>query len=336
MGWGEQVLRQLDGKPFYERARRRDPVLDAAIRDAVSACTGQATGNKYHAVQTEVDGIRFDSKAEAARWSELRLAERAGAITQLERQVKLLLPTGITWRIDFTYVEDGMQVYEDVKGKITSDYRIKRDMLTWQIRMGDRPGIYREVKRSGAQGMENQRIPGGRLMEYTGICIECGGRKGAEVAQAADAAECNLLATDKCRHRRPGIFVERYGVCTYCGQVNVVQWYEDAPAEECNERATEMCTCPEAARAADIRQQVERGRDMVIQLFGEVAEERDLRPAKYKAFAHLMDVVEVVAAGEIAEATVRLSPRTTAKIKMTANRQIKVERTDTTKYSLED
>ena len=61
------MLRQLDGKPFYERARRRDPVLDAAIRDAVSACTGQATGNKYHAVQTEVDGIRFDSKAEAAR-----------------------------------------------------------------------------------------------------------------------------------------------------------------------------------------------------------------------------------------------------------------------------
>lgn len=152
MGWGEQVLRQLDGKPFYERARRRDPVLDAAIRDAVSACTGQATGNKYHAVQTEVDGIRFDSKAEAARWSELRLAERAGAITQLERQVKLLLPTGITWRIDFTYVEGGVQVYEDVKGKITSDYRIKRNMLTWQIRMGDRPGIYREVKRSGARG----------------------------------------------------------------------------------------------------------------------------------------------------------------------------------------
>lgn len=25
--------------------------------------------------------------------------------------------------------------------------------------------------------MENQRIPGGRLMEYTGICIECGAEK---------------------------------------------------------------------------------------------------------------------------------------------------------------
>lgn len=173
-------------------------------------------------------------------------------------------------------------------------------------------------------------------MEYTGICIACGAEKALRWPKPLTQAECNLLATDKCRHRRPGIFVERYGVCTYCGQVNVVQWYEDAPAEECNERATEMCKCPEAARAADIRQQVERGRDMVIQLFGEVAEERDLRPAKYKAFAHLMDVVEVVAAGEIAEATVRLSPRTTAKIKMTANRQIKVERVDTTKYSLED
>ena len=108
--------------------------------------------SKYHAVQTEVDGIRFDSKAEAARWSERRLAERAGAITQLERQVKLLLPTGITWRIDFTYVEGGVQVYEDVKGKITSDYRIKRNMLTGQTRMGDRPGRDREVKLSGARG----------------------------------------------------------------------------------------------------------------------------------------------------------------------------------------
>lgn len=173
-------------------------------------------------------------------------------------------------------------------------------------------------------------------MEYTGICITCGAEKALRWPKPLTQAECNLLATDKCRHRRPGIFVERYGVCTYCGQVNVVQWYEDAPAEECNERATEVCKCPDAIRAADIRQQVERGRDMVIQLFGEVAEERDLRPAKYKAFAHLMDVVEVVAAGEIAEATVRLSHRTTAKIKMTTNRQIKVERVDTTKYSLEE
>lgn len=95
-------------------------------------------------------------------------------------------------------------------------------------------------------------------MEYTGICIECGAEKALKWPKPLTQAECNLLATDKCRHRRPGIFVERYGVCTYCGQVNVVQWYEDAPAEECNERATEMCTCPEAARAADIRQQVER------------------------------------------------------------------------------
>lgn len=173
-------------------------------------------------------------------------------------------------------------------------------------------------------------------MEYTGICITCGKEKTLRWPKPLTQTECNLLATDKCRHCRPATFLERYGVCAYCGQVNVIMWYERASTEECNEQATEVCKCPEAVRAADIRQRVDQARDMVTQLFGEEAEVRGLRPAKYKAFAHLMDVVEVVAAGEIEEATVRLSQRTTAKIKMTSNRQIKVERVDTTKYSLEE
>ena len=44
--------------------------------------------SKYGAQPTTVDGVRFASKAEAARWQELRLLERAGRIESLRRQVR--------------------------------------------------------------------------------------------------------------------------------------------------------------------------------------------------------------------------------------------------------
>ena len=40
--------------------------------------------SKYRAVKTEVDGITFDSKREAARYMELMLMQRAGEIKRLE------------------------------------------------------------------------------------------------------------------------------------------------------------------------------------------------------------------------------------------------------------
>jgi hypothetical protein len=36
--------------------------------------------SKFHAKRTQVDGIWFDSKAEAGRYGELKLLERAGEI----------------------------------------------------------------------------------------------------------------------------------------------------------------------------------------------------------------------------------------------------------------
>lgn len=46
--------------------------------------------NKYKAVKTTVDGIKFDSKAEARRYTQLKLLERAGQIQpDIILQVKL-------------------------------------------------------------------------------------------------------------------------------------------------------------------------------------------------------------------------------------------------------
>ena len=40
----------------------------------------RTTQSKYHAVPTTIDNIRFASKAEARRYRELRLLEKAGEI----------------------------------------------------------------------------------------------------------------------------------------------------------------------------------------------------------------------------------------------------------------
>lgn len=78
----------------------------------------------------------FDSQKEARRWSELRLLERAGQISDLSRQVRLPLRVNdqlvCTFIPDFTYTEDGRQVVEDVKSPITRKlpaYRIKVKLL---------------------------------------------------------------------------------------------------------------------------------------------------------------------------------------------------------------
>jgi hypothetical protein len=92
--------------------------------------------NKYGAKKTVVDGIKFDSKKEAARWGYLQLLLRAGEITDLERQVKveligqqgpLLTRTGRKMKLtfDFSYMEDGVRIYEDAKGFPTRDYEVR-------------------------------------------------------------------------------------------------------------------------------------------------------------------------------------------------------------------
>ena len=96
--------------------------------------------SKYNNNKTIVDGIRFDSEAEANRWCELKLLQRAGKIAGLDRQVKYELipeyrepdrigPKGgrkkgkiisskKVYIADFVYYDSstGELVVEDVKG----------------------------------------------------------------------------------------------------------------------------------------------------------------------------------------------------------------------------
>ena len=110
------------------------------------------SGNKYGSKKVEVNGIVFDSKKEAKRYQELLLLEKAGAIQNLQRQVKYvlipaqreftneiytkghfkqgkLLERECSYIADFVYIENGKIVCEDTKGFRTKDYIIKRKLM---------------------------------------------------------------------------------------------------------------------------------------------------------------------------------------------------------------
>lgn len=96
--------------------------------------------SKMRNVKTVVDGIKFDSRAEANRYCELKLLMRAGEVTDIVLQPRYLLQEafekdGVRYRkmeyvADFlvTYA-DGRQEIEDVKGHKTRTYRDKRKLF---------------------------------------------------------------------------------------------------------------------------------------------------------------------------------------------------------------
>lgn len=88
---------------------------------------------KYRNVPTVVDGIRFDSKREAARWSELKLLEKAGKIEDLQRQARYELRVNgaliCHYNADFIYIENGQRIVEDAKGVRTREYKLKKKLM---------------------------------------------------------------------------------------------------------------------------------------------------------------------------------------------------------------
>jgi hypothetical protein len=108
--------------------------------------------NKYGARKVKApDGQVFDSQKEYHRYFELKLLERAGKISDLQRQVKfVLIPSQkdrsgkviereCSYNADFSYfdIDLGEKVVEDVKGyrdPASAGYAkfvIKRKLMLW-------------------------------------------------------------------------------------------------------------------------------------------------------------------------------------------------------------
>jgi hypothetical protein len=116
--------------------------------------------SKYHSRKITRDGVTFDSVREYRRFCELRLLEKAGEITNLQRQVTFpLIPTQreepcevyqrgknkgmpkqgkliekeVNYIADFVYTDaaTGETIVEDAKGVKTKDYILKRKMMLY-------------------------------------------------------------------------------------------------------------------------------------------------------------------------------------------------------------
>ena len=111
---------------------------------------------KYYNIKTKTtDGLVFDSHREALRWEHLLLLQKAGEISDLQRQVNYeLLPNQyetyerfgkdgkrlkdgtrlverkVEYIADFVYTtRSGETIVEDAKGIKTKDYIIKRKLM---------------------------------------------------------------------------------------------------------------------------------------------------------------------------------------------------------------
>lgn len=100
--------------------------------------------SKYNNRKIIIDNIKFDSEMEGNRYLQLKLLERANKITNLQLQPRFLLQesfkkNGKAYRkmeyiADFQYEENGQTVVEDVKGKETEVFKIKRKMFEYQYK----------------------------------------------------------------------------------------------------------------------------------------------------------------------------------------------------------
>jgi len=96
--------------------------------------------NKYRNIKTVVNGITFDSKKEATRYSDLKLLETAHHIMHLETQPKFdLIVNNVkvaTYIGDFKYWDSSKNdwIVEDVKSEATKTplYRLKKKILEAQ------------------------------------------------------------------------------------------------------------------------------------------------------------------------------------------------------------
>ena len=86
--------------------------------------------SKYKNVKTRVDGITFDSKAEANRYIELKHLRDAGEIAGFARQPSFMVSREVRYIPDFiVWDKTCLHWVEDVKGHETEAFKIKAKLF---------------------------------------------------------------------------------------------------------------------------------------------------------------------------------------------------------------
>jgi hypothetical protein len=91
---------------------------------------------KFGAIKSTVDGFRFASLKEARRYGALKMLQRAGKVSQLALQVTFTITVNnikvCDYVADFTYMQNGKFIVEDVKGVRTRIYSLKKKLM-WAV-----------------------------------------------------------------------------------------------------------------------------------------------------------------------------------------------------------
>lgn len=123
-----RTLRYRTAADMPEGMRSLHAMQHAGYRPQAAPCTPKRS--KYGAEPTEVDGIRFDSKAEARYYQRLKLRVQNGEVRYFLRQVPFHLPGGVRYVVDFMEVHaDGSVHWVDVKGIETAMFRTKKRLV---------------------------------------------------------------------------------------------------------------------------------------------------------------------------------------------------------------
>ena len=126
------------GLPLPMGIKSEDEILQEAVnRSAERKAEGgkrvRASRRKYGNEPGVVDGFRFGSKHEAARYGELSLMLQAGEIRGFVCQYPFVLPAGVKYVSDFVVLNaDGTYTVEDAKSEATrvdKTYRLKRRQM---------------------------------------------------------------------------------------------------------------------------------------------------------------------------------------------------------------
>lgn len=105
----------------------------SAAGDTLSGAPAAPSRRKYKNQPIVTEEGRFASKKEYADWCALKLREKAGLITRLERQPKFRLSVNgqlvTTYIADAVFFKNGKRVVVDSKGVQTPVYRLKKKLM---------------------------------------------------------------------------------------------------------------------------------------------------------------------------------------------------------------
>ncbi len=132
-GWTEDDL-----KAHLAKFRESSAALPEQVTEDQRMASSAVKQSKYSAIRTVVDGVTFASRREARVYSELKMRERAGEISELTLQPRYPLTVcGVvvaTYVGDFRFYQRGgvdgwTLVVADAKGFKTPMYRLKKKLM---------------------------------------------------------------------------------------------------------------------------------------------------------------------------------------------------------------